>query len=161
MAEPAVQATGRQWRRPQLAFQLHEDVCAAALDHFVSKPTFEEICRSWVLDQVEAGTWPAIERVGAWWGPVPAPTPEQPRRQAEAELEVVGVAGKRVVVAGEVKWTREPVGFSVLNHLRDVVRRVPGVDNDTELVLFGRRFDARLKAAAFDKRVRLWRPNLN
>ncbi len=135
--------------------QFYSDVVGPALDHFVSKPTFEEICRSWVLDQVEAGTWSAIERVGAWWGPVPAPTSEQPRRQAQAEVEVVGVAGKRVVVAGEAKWAREPIGFGVLNHLRTVLRHVPDVDEKTELVLFGRRFEARLKAAALDERVRL------
>ena len=81
--------------------RFYSDVVGPALDRFVSKPTFEEICRSWVLDQVEAGTWSTVERVGAWWGPVPAPTPDQPRRQAEAELEVVGVGANRVVVAGE------------------------------------------------------------
>jgi hypothetical protein len=133
-------------------------VVAPALEHFVSKPTFEGLCRSWVLDQVEAGTWSTVERVGAWWGPVRAPTPDQPRRQAEAELEVVAITGNRVVVAGEAKWTREPSGFAALNHLRDVVRHVPGVDSETELVLFGRRFDARLKAAAVAERVRLVSP---
>jgi uncharacterized protein len=136
----------------------YSDVVMPAIDHFVSKPTFEEICRSWVLDQVEAGTWSAVERVGAWWGPVPAPTPEQSRRQAEAELDVVGVAGNRVVIAGEAKWTREPVGLGVLHHLRDVLQHVPGVDDETELALFGRRFDARLKSAAVEERVRLVSP---
>jgi AAA+ ATPase superfamily predicted ATPase len=135
--------------------RFYSEVVGPALDQFVSKPTFEEICRSWVLDQVEAGTWSAVERVGAWWGPVPAPTPDQRRRQAEAELEIVGVAANHVVVVGEAKWTRESISFGVLNHLRDVVRHVPGVDKDTELVLFGRRFDTRLKAAALHERVRL------
>jgi hypothetical protein len=138
--------------------QFYSDVIRPSLDHFVSKPTFEEVCRSWVLAQANAGTWSEVERVGAWWGPIPAPTPEQPRRQAEAELEVVGVAGKRVVVAGEAKWTREPVGLGVLNHLREVLRHMPGVDDNTELVLFGRVFDARLKAAAVGERVRLVTP---
>ncbi len=76
-------------------------------------------------------------------------------RQAEAELEVVGVGANRIVVAGEAHWTREPIGFCVFSHLRDVVRHVPGVGNDTELVLFGRRFDSRLKAAAYHAHVRL------
>lgn len=136
----------------------YADVVRPTLDHFVSKPTFEEICRSWVLAQANAGTWPAVERVGAWWSPIPAPSPDQPRRQAEAELEVVGVAGKRVVVAGEAKWTREPVGFGVLNHLREVLRYVPGVYGDTELVIFARDFDTRLQAAAAVERVRLVTP---
>ncbi len=59
--------------------RFYSDVVGPALDHFVSKPTFEEICGSWVLGPVEAGTWPAVERVGAWWGPVPTPSPDQPR----------------------------------------------------------------------------------
>lgn len=138
--------------------RFYSDVVTPALDHFVSKPTFEEICRAWVLDQVEAGTWSAVERVGAWWGRVPAPTPEQSRRQAEAELDVLGVAGNRIVVAGEAKWTREPVGFSALNHLREVLQHVPGANNETELILFGRQFEPRLKAAARDERVRLVGP---
>jgi AAA+ ATPase superfamily predicted ATPase len=138
--------------------RFYSEIIAPALDHFVSKPTFEEICRSWILDQAEAGTWSAVERVGAWWGPIPAPTAEQSQRQIEAELEVVGVAGNRVVVAGEAKWTREPISFGVLNHLRAVVRHVPGLNEETELVLFGRRFDPRLKTAALDDRVRLINP---
>jgi AAA+ ATPase superfamily predicted ATPase len=138
--------------------QFYADVVAPALDHFVSRPTFEEICRSLVLDQVEAGTWSAVERVGAWWGPVPAPTAEQSRRQADAELEVVGVAGKRVVVAGEAKWSREPVGFGVLNHLRDVLRYLPGANQDTQLALFGREFDDRLTDRAAAEEVRLVSP---
>ena len=56
----------------------YREVVARSLDEFVSKPTFEEICRAWVLDEVEAGTLPAVERVGAWWGPVPAPSADQP-----------------------------------------------------------------------------------
>src|SRR6266567_1482035 len=87
--------------------RFYSDVVGPALDHFVSKPTFEEICRAWVLAQANTGNWSAVERVGAWWGPIPAPGPGQPQRQVEAELAVVGVAGKRVVVAGEAKWTRE------------------------------------------------------
>ena len=135
--------------------QFYRAVVAPSLDQFVSKPTFEEICRSWILDQVEAGTWPAVERVGAWWGPVPTPTADYPRRQTEAELEIVAVAQNRVLVAGEAKWSREPVGFTVLNHLREVLHSVPGATTETQLVLFGREFDPRLKASAADEGVRL------
>jgi AAA+ ATPase superfamily predicted ATPase len=138
--------------------RFYRDVVAPSLDHFVSKPTFEEICRTWVLDQAEMGRWSPVEQVGAWWGPVPAPKPDQPRRQTEAELEVVAVAGNRVVVVGEAKWTREPVGLGVLNHFRDVLRYVPGANQDTQLVLFGREFDDRLIARATDEGVLLVTP---
>lgn len=133
-------------------------VVAPALDHFVSKPTFEELCRAWVLNQVELGMWPEVERVGAWWGPVPTPTPEQPRRQTEGEIEVVAVAGRRVLVAGEAKWTRDPVSFGVLNHLRAVLRHVPGASEHTQLVLFARHFDPRLSQSGVEAGVRLVTP---
>ena len=88
-------------------------------------------------------------------GPIPAPSPGQPRRQGEGEIEIVATAGKRVVLAGEAKWTREPVGFAVLEHLRQVVAHLPGADEGTALLLFGRSFDERLLAAAEHERVRL------
>ena len=135
--------------------RFYTTVVQPALDQFVSQPGFEEVCRAWVLDRVDAGAWSGIDRVGAWWGPVPAPTPEHPRRQAEAELEVVGAAGNRVILAGEAKWTRDPVGFRVLNHLREVVRHLPGADERTELVLFGRAFETRLQERAAEEGARL------
>lgn len=119
-----------------------------ALDHFVSAPAFEELCRAWVMDQVDAGTIPLVNRVGAWWGPVPAPVPGQPRRHIEAELEVVAAQGPDVVLAGEAKWSAEPAGFAVLNHLREVLHHVPGAGSGTQLALFARQFEPRLVAAA-------------
>ncbi|HEX6668996.1 MAG TPA: DUF234 domain-containing protein, partial [Gemmatimonadales bacterium] len=139
--------------------RVYREAIAPALDHFVSKPAFEDICRAWVLDRVNAGDWSGVDRVGAWWGPMLDPTPDQPRRQIEGEVEVVAVAGKRVVVAGEAKWTREPIGFGVLNRLRQVARHIPGADAETELVLLGRAFDARLVEAADHERVTLIAPD--
>ena len=138
--------------------RFYREVVAPTLDQFVSKPTFEEICRTWLLDQVERGVWPNVERVGAWWGPIPAPTADQPRRQMEGEIEVVAVGRNRVLVAGEAKWSPAPVGFAVLNHLRDVLRFVPGADEQTRIALFAREFDPRLEAAASDEGVRLVKP---
>jgi AAA+ ATPase superfamily predicted ATPase len=139
--------------------RVYRERIAPALDHFVSKPTFEDVCRAWVLDRMNAGDWPGADRVGAWWGPIPDPAPQQPRRQIEGEIEVVAAAGERVVLAGEVKWTREAVGFGVLNHLRQVARHIPGADADTELALFARTFDTRLIEAAERERVRLISPD--
>ena len=86
------------------------------------------------------------------------PTPAQPKRQTEGELEVVAIAQNHVVLAGEAKWTREPVGLSVLNHLRDVLRSVPGVTPDTQLSLFAREFEGHLRAEATHQNVRLVTP---
>lgn len=135
--------------------RVYRHAVAPLLDAFVSRPAFEEICRAWVLERVAAGALEAVERVGAWWGPVPRPTPQNPRHQAEGEIEVIAAAGDRVVLAGEAKWTREAVGFGALNHLRDVASHLPGASEATQLVLFGRAFDPRLVAAAPHEGVRL------
>jgi hypothetical protein len=128
-----------------------------ALDRFVSRPIFEDICRAWLIEQASTGVFGPVEQVGAWWGPVPAPSAQQPRRQAEAEIEIVAAQAGRVLVAGEAKWTREPVGFGVLNHLRDVLRYVPGADASTRPLLFARQFDPRLTAATKQEGVTLVR----
>jgi uncharacterized protein len=135
--------------------QVYRSAVGPRLDHFVSKPLFEEVCRQWLLDRMAAGDLPTADKVGAWWGPIPAPVPDNRRRQAEAEVDVVAVKAGRVVLAGEAKWTAEPVGFAVLNHLREVVHHVPGADEQTQLMLFGRRFDPRLAEAARAEGIRL------
>lgn len=124
-----------------------------ALDHFVSKPVFEDICRAWVLDQASDGVFGPMDRLGAWWGPIPIPG--EPRRQTEGELEIIAAHGQRVILAAEAKWTRQPVGLGVLQHLRSVLPHVPGVDASTDVLLFARLFDPRLRDVAEAERVRL------
>lgn len=128
--------------------RMYDEVVAPYLDHFVSRPTFEEVARAWLIDQANRGRIGPLSLVGPWWGPVPSPTPDNPLKQAEAEIEVVALRGSSVAVVGEAKWTREPVGFPVLNHLREVAARVPGFSPESRLYLFGREFDPRLTTAA-------------
>jgi uncharacterized protein len=130
--------------------RVYRQLVAPHLDHFVSKPTFEEVCRSWVVAQSNAGTISDIGNVGAWWGRVPSPTPENPRNRIEGEIEVVAMSGKRLRLAGEAKWSRVPIGCRALNHLREVVAHVPGAAEDTLLLLFGRDFDPKLRAAELE-----------
>jgi AAA+ ATPase superfamily predicted ATPase len=138
----------------------YRELVASALDHFVSRPTFEELCRAWVERQAEAGRLgEPVDAVGPWWGPVPDPAPDNPRRQRRGEIEVVAVRGKRVVLAGEAKWSGEPVGFGVLNHLRETLRHVPGADATTRVALFGRTFDPRLRTRASAEGVVLVGPD--
>ena len=145
----------RQLEHGASADRLYREVVAPSLDHFVSKPAFEEICRTWVTVAGDQGTLDRIGEVGAWWGPIPQPSPDNPRHQSEAELDVVATRGTAMVLAGEAKCSREPLGFDVLNHLREVVTHVPGSDKDTQLVLFGRAFDPRLRTAAAAEGVKL------
>jgi uncharacterized protein len=128
--------------------QIYRAIVAPELDHFVSRPTFEDICRDWVISQPNLGEVQDIGKIGAWWGPIPRPTPENPRNRVEGEIEVMAMTGNRVRLVGEAKWTREPVDFAVLNHMRDVTAHVPGVTPDTRLFLFGREFTPRLRTAA-------------
>jgi hypothetical protein len=139
--------------------RFYRETVEPALDQFISKPTFEEVCRSWVRERAANGDLPGADRVGAWWGPVPRPTPENPRAQGEGEVDVIAAQGDHVILAGEAKWTRRSVGFAVLNELRDVLRSVPGVRDDTRLVLFGRSFDERLVASAEAEGVTLVGPS--
>jgi AAA+ ATPase superfamily predicted ATPase len=137
------------------AERLYREGIAPILDHFVSKPVFEEICRAWVAAAADSGLLSNLGQVGAWWGPVPRPLPDNPRHQVEGEIEVVAAQGTHLTLAGEAKWSHEPVGLGVLRHLREVAANVPGADADTRFVLFGRRFDPALQAAAAAERVLL------
>lgn len=128
--------------------RLYQEVVSPELDHFVSRPTFEEVCRDWIVGQANRGAIPPLTSVGSWWGPVPRPSQENPRNQTEGEIEVVVLDGSHVRLVGEAKWTREPVGFGVLNHLKETASHVPGVSSETRFYLFGREFDPRLAAAA-------------
>jgi len=75
------------------------------------------------LDQVEAGSWSAVERVGAVPGGALSQHPSD-----------------------------------VLNHLHDVLRFVPGVNRETQVVLFGGDFDDRRRSDAAEDGVRFVSP---
>ena len=137
------------------AERVYRTIVGPALDEFVSKPTFEEICRAWMLERAAAGKPEGVERVGAWWGAVARPTADNPKHQAEAELEVVAARGERVIAAGEAKWTRGPVGAAALGRLMEVVSHIPGASGETKLFVFGRAFDTRLQERAESEGVTL------
>jgi hypothetical protein len=137
----------------------YDELVAPSFDHFVSQPTFEDVCREWVLDQADQGLWGhPVDDVGAWWGKVPTTPEGTDRNTVDREIEVVGVSGKKVVVAGEAKWSSAPIDFGVLNNLRRTLSHVPGADDQTAIVLFGRTFDPRLRERADEERVTLVDP---
>ncbi len=69
------------------------------LDAFVSKPAFEQVCQSWLRDQIGAAN------VGWWWGNVKKNTGSGPRN-VQRELDVVAVDHEHSVLAlGSCKWT--------------------------------------------------------
>ncbi len=77
-------------------------------DH--TSPTFEALCREWVL-RVGLAT-----RVGDWWGNALNEHRKDGTRTSE-EIDVVGLVRSRAVVIGECKWTGAKLGSRVLDDL--------------------------------------------
>lgn len=110
------------------------------LDHFVSKPAFEDAAREHVSGAI--GRDPAFPRtgvVGAWWGPVPDETHPGTRRTREGEIEIVAYDGHRLTLAAEAKWSKGREGGAALEQLRGTVAHVPGYDPaQTRLAIYTR-----------------------
>ncbi|HSZ70447.1 MAG TPA: ATP-binding protein [Solirubrobacteraceae bacterium] len=90
------------------------------LEHFVSKPAFEEICRVHMQRAEQASA------VGAWWGPVPT---GEGRRTEQRELDAVALDHLgRVLALGSCKWTGAPMGIAEETLLTRLQAHVPGVE---------------------------------
>lgn len=114
-------------------------------------PTFEVLCRDWVLRTGRA------TRVGAWWGNSLSEH-RRTRARTTEEVDVVGLARSIVSVVGECKWTRGQIPHTVLDHLD--VYKVPAMregkirfpKGGPEIVLFSRAgFTDGLKRAADER----------
>lgn len=110
----------------------------ARFDEFVSR-AFEDACRQYVQRLSGAGQIPPLSSVGFWWYP-------------GGDIDVAGMNGRHLRVAGSAKWTREFVKPGDLDDLRRGVGVVAPGSRPT-LVLFARSgFDRNL---ARDVQVRL------
>jgi AAA+ ATPase superfamily predicted ATPase len=123
------------------------------LDHFVSKPAFEDICRWYMQHAEQAPT------VGGWWGPVPT---GEGRRTEQREVDAVALdAGSKVLAVGSCKWTAAPVGLQEEALLTRLQAYIPGAEGEVRHYFFSRSgFEdslARL-AAAQPERYRLIAP---
>lgn len=116
-------------RRPRIEggqqHQVEAEIRAGFAD-FVA-PTFEALCRCFVLENLSR--WPGLEdaRVGGWWS-------------SQCEVDVLAVAAKTgAVLLGECKWSSRPIGESVLRDLqeKDSVLELPDAGNRYR-VLFSR-----------------------
>ncbi|HYB23184.1 MAG TPA: ATP-binding protein [Solirubrobacteraceae bacterium] len=85
-----------------------EEIEPQLADHV--SPTFEGLCRQWVLRTGRA------TRVGAWWGNALGEHRRTKARMSE-EVDVVGLVRSVVAVVGECKWTKEPMALAVLEDL--------------------------------------------
>ena len=71
-----------------------------------------------------------FERVGRWW-------------YQEHDVDVVGLTTTETMVAGECKFTNQPMGYDVLHDLETTVEDIPGTpqggrDVTHEFCLFSR-----------------------
>jgi len=81
------------------AARLHRgETVLPALEHFVSRDAFEEVCQRWALEHV-----PQAVEVGRWWGSKRTCTPDGLRtRRYEADVAVADADG-RFVALGSCK----------------------------------------------------------
>jgi AAA+ ATPase superfamily predicted ATPase len=91
------------------AAALYDDEIADALADHVS-PTYEALCRSWILRTARA------TRVESWWGNALNHHRRAGTRQTE-EIDLVGLRRSLVTIVGECKWTSGRLGADVLSDL--------------------------------------------
>lgn len=112
------------------------------LDHFVSKPAFEDICRRYIQEAEQA------RAVGGWWGPVPT---GEGRRTEQREVDAVAVnQDSKVFAIGSCKWTAKPVGLGEQGLLTRLQGHIPGAEGeDVRHYFFSRSgFEAPLRRVA-------------
>ncbi len=116
-----------------------------ALDEFVSRDAFEEVCHRWALDHV-----PGAVEVGRWWGSKRVRTPEGLRtRRYEADVAAVDADG-RIVALGSCKWSAGAHDAGELDKLQTIARML-GVE-DPPLYFFDRTgFSERLREIAAER----------
>ena len=88
---------------------------------------WEEMCRDFVRRRAAQGALPVpVSSVGRWWN-----------RDNSVEVDIVGLDGRKVVLAGAVKWSRT-AGRAELRRLQEAVEALPDRAAHVQLVLFAR-----------------------
>lgn len=103
-----------------------DNVVLPAMNDYMGDP-WEEMCRDFLRVKAARGELPVeVSSLGRWWN-----------RDNSVEIDVVGMRGRKVVLAGSVKWSSS-VGRSELNRLRAAVEALPDKAADMRLALFAR-----------------------
>lgn len=71
---------------------------------------FEDICRQWLLKNMETKDIPFILDIGGWWG-------TDKEKHEEADLDIIAICDDDSVIFGECKWRNKPTGSDVLKTL--------------------------------------------
>jgi len=96
------------------------------LDHFVSKPAFEEICHAYLQRETDAAA------IGHWWGSV-----RISGRNESREIDAVAMDSTGSILAiGSCKWTTEPIGLDDERLLAELQPFVPKTHAGTQHYLF-------------------------
>jgi len=125
------------------------------MDEFVSSPAFEEVCRQWLLGELDAAA-----SVGRWWGKV-REMRGRDLRDIDRELDVVAVDDDgRVIALGSCKWTAGEMPYSEKIKLDALATYLLGDAESPALYFFARSgFEERLAAQAEqDPRIHLVTP---
>ena len=88
-----------------------ERIIIDRLDQFLGF-VFEDICREWLLDESEHGNLDTlITNIGSWWG-------GNPLTKQQEEIDIIATTmNTNELIIGECKWTKNPVGITVLETL--------------------------------------------
>jgi AAA+ ATPase superfamily predicted ATPase len=109
-----------------LGSELLERSVIPALSDYMGEP-WEEMCRDFIRVEAITGRLPVeVSRVGRWWN-----------RDNSVEIDIVGLRGKEVVLAGSVKWSRS-AGTQELRALRRAAEALPDRAEHVQLAVFAR-----------------------
>jgi hypothetical protein len=87
----------------------------------------QETCRDFIRREAIEGRLPIeVSRIGRWWN-----------RDNSVEVDIVGLRGREVVLAGSVKWSRS-AGAQELRALRRAAEALPDRAEHVHLALFAR-----------------------
>ncbi len=104
------------------AAQLLDETILPTLDHFVSMPAFEEICRLDLRQRVGAS------RVGRWWGHVLVRNADGSMKSVQMEVDGVALDGSGNVIAlATCRWSAKVMPYAEVSKLRTALAQIaPG-----------------------------------
>jgi len=138
---------GRSGRYEMYGETAYSELVEPELPNFVSD-VFEQLCQQAVLALYPDRRF--TEQPGSWW-------------HREHEIDVVGLTAEETLLAGEVKFTNQPVGYDVLSRLQEEAKQIDwtapaGGEPEYEYALFSRSGFKRSvrEAAAEESSLRLF-----
>lgn len=126
---------------------LWEEEIAPALDEFVARTTWEQVCAQHLWRRQQAGQLGVrIAQLGRWWN-------------GQDEIDLVGMWGGRPTLVGECKWTASPLGADTLFALQRKATKLPLEEPPLWVLASRSGFDAALRKRAQAGEVLLLTPD--